>query len=200
MSTLADSGFVVFVVEIADAGVDLDVAAAGVFLVADDGCCWLTVGLTFVVALAVPIVAAGFLLVPALLGCALSADFAAPWHSVVILLTGAEVGSAACSTGAEGLGAKGSNVSMRSFDALGGAGAAGGGIVSGTVLVANGSKSIRTPPPPPALELLGTAADCDATGGPFSIAALGCSGCVSVQQKAKSTVKVFITRTQLLPR
>lgn len=148
-----------------------------------------------VVVLAAP--AAGFAVVPTLFGFAVSADLVAAAASVflsldlsstVVAWTAGEVGAVVCTAGA-GVGASGSNVSMRSFDGLDGAAAAaigadGAGVVSGTVLVASRSKSIRTPPAPPVPPLLGAgaAADCDiircSDGGPFNI------GCASVQQNA----------------
>jgi len=76
LSALADSGFVDLAADVADVGVDLDVAAAGFFLTLDDGSCWLAVGVTFVAVLADP--AAGFWPLSALLDfVAVSAGFAA---------------------------------------------------------------------------------------------------------------------------
>jgi len=177
LSALADSGFVDLAAVAAELGVDFDVPVAGVFLAADDGCCWLAVGATFVVVFAAP--AAGFGVVPPVLGFAVSTGFAAAPASVFLLLGSAAaglawalgvVGTAACATGfgaGAGAGANGSKVSMRSFDGLQGAaavatGADGGGVVSGTVLVASGSKSISTPAPPVSTgRAAGAAADCD---------------------------------------
>ena len=182
LSVLADSGFVDLPAEDADVGVDFDVADAGVFFAADDGCCWLAVGVTFVAVLAAA--GAGFWVVPPLLGFALSADFVVAAAGAVVVFfpslelaavglfwTAGKVGAAACATGAggAGVGASGSKVSMSSVDALDGGGATaaatgadGAGVFSGTVLEASGSKSIKTPPPPPPPALdAGAAAGCD---------------------------------------
>lgn len=47
LSALADSGFVDLVAEVADVGVDFDVAGAGAAFLAADGGWWLAVGATF---------------------------------------------------------------------------------------------------------------------------------------------------------
>lgn len=135
LSALADSGFVDLAAVVADVGVDLDVAAAGDFFAAADGCCWLAVGVTFVV-----VFAADFWVVPALFGLAESSGFFAVSSLLGLAVAGlawtaGEVGAAGCGLGAAGgVGANGSKASMSSVDVFDGAaavvtGAAGDGLL-----------------------------------------------------------------------